>query len=115
MSSSKEVAEFFMRISTGISTSASTFVVSPARPSPICNSQSAKFFNYVLSVPIASIDSLMFFESLRTLQNCHKYEELIDGCTISCFVPLRITGRICLKSPPNITTFPPNGKLALKK
>ena len=102
-------------LAPGISTYASPPVVSPGRPSPISNSQSAKLFNFVLLVPVASINSLMFFESLRTLQKCHKYEELIEAYTITCLMPLGITGRICLKSPPNTITFPSNGKLALKE
>ncbi|KAF7835250.1 uncharacterized protein G2W53_010109 [Senna tora] len=41
----------------------------------------------------------------------HKYEAFRDARTISCRHALGITGRICRKSPPKTTTFPPKGKI----
>jgi len=51
----------------------------------------------------------MFFVSFITLQLFQRVEQLIVDFMISSLDPFLITGKIFLKSLPNITTFPPKG------
>ncbi|KAJ0603202.1 hypothetical protein HanIR_Chr03g0147901 [Helianthus annuus] len=88
---------------------ASPSLSSPTFPSPISISHFANSlidFIFELSAPIVR---RMFLVSRKSLHFAHMYEELKDALTISCLVPLGITGSICLKSPPNTITLPPKG------
>ena len=51
----------------------------------------------------------MFLVRFKTLQLCQILEELTEDFIISRLLPFLMTGKICLKSPPKITTFPPKG------
>ena len=60
-----------------------------------------------LGSPLA--DTLMFSVRWRTRKCCHRWDLLTHASTNPALEAPGTTGRICLKSPDNTTTFPPNG------
>ena len=48
---------------------------------------------------------------MRTLRKGQRYDELVLAQKKSCLLSYAMTKSICLKSPPNTTTFPPKGRL----
>ena len=79
-------------------------------PSPISRIQSAKCFIWAFDAESKLSDfRRMFCCNEWTSQNSQRYELLMQAWTVSCLSPFRITGKICLKSPPSTVVIPPNG------
>lgn len=55
----------------------------------------------------------MLRTSLICLMHFQSFDLLSDASTIWALVPFQTTGITCLKSPPNTTVFPPNGRSGL--
>ena len=100
---------FFIKISFGISTIASPSLGPLTESFPISSIQSVNSFTSFESELKQLVWSLTFFVKVSTLQKDQRYDKLMVARTISCLLPLGMTGRIYLKSPPSATILPPKG------
>ncbi|KAM3348704.1 hypothetical protein ACQJBY_022143 [Aegilops geniculata] len=79
-------------------------------PSPICSIHSANSATFCFCIGSSDKHFSRLFCVNSNISKCfHRYDLLIEAFTICSLLPLVITGRICLKSPPSITAIPPNG------
>ena len=54
------------------------------------------------------VDKRIFIVNVLMVKSFHNLDRVIDAFIISSFPPFKTTGKICLKSPPNIIVLPPN-------